>query len=229
MKVFHKEIITERLLTAHVIFLLLVAVSLSTVVFAQRTKTRRINKSVRVLKDKPTVYITFENFGERESDEPGESDKIVYLRLHNNTRWSLVLQAHGASGKSLTTGKEEEVGMFYGVEEVQKSSFGDIPDIPSRSRMESQLTDEEIKASQEASKYEYCDVPPSSFCHFCSVIQLPPGKSLLFSLPRETLCGNLITYISYQYDWENDWGFGSEPEHRVYFYGSELAKKKPNK
>jgi hypothetical protein len=230
MKGFLREIIIKNLKTAKVILLLFLIFNLPIIIPAQRGKTRRSNKSVRILNDKPTVYITFENFGERKSDGIGESDKIVYLRLHNNTRWSLVLLAQGASDKSLTTGKDEEVGLFYGVEEVQMSNtYGIIPDIPPQPRMPPQLTDEEIKADLEASKYEYCEVPSSKFCHFCSVIRLSPGKSLLFSLPRETLCGNLKTYIAYQYDWENDWGFGNEPEHRVYFYGSELSKKKPKK
>jgi len=43
----------------------------------------------------PTVYITFERAGERKPLKEGESGKGVWLRLHNNTRWSLTLAMNG--------------------------------------------------------------------------------------------------------------------------------------
>ena len=213
--------------SARIILAVVVFFNLSTAVLAQRAKSRGFNQNVRIAKDKPTVYITFENFGERASNRAGESGQGVYLRLYNNTRWSLFLQAQGASGNALATGKEQEIGMFYGVEEVRRRSSPipestDTSDLP-RPGESSRTSEAEANAFAEAHKYDYCEVPPGVFCHFCSVIKLSPGKSLLFSLPRETLCGNLKTYISYQYDWEKDWD-DNEPEHRIYFYGSDLPK-----
>jgi len=47
---------------------------------------------------------------------------------------------------------------------------------------------------------------------------------MIFSVPREALCKNLKIYLVYNYAWERDkhQSFEYEPEHRVYFEGSNL-------
>ena len=210
---------------ARIIFILIAAFGFSRTVFAQRSKTHRPKNTFRILKHKPTVYITFEQFGQREPLRLNESNEGVWLRLHNNSRWSLILEAHGTNGV-FATGKEEEVGMFYGVEEVPRSlkAVSSDYDNPPDPRESSRMSNAETKAFVAAHKYDICEVPVSYSCHVCSTIELPPGKSLLFSLPRETLCGNLKSYVSFKYKWEDEDVAGEEPEHRVYFYGSQLPK-----
>ncbi len=206
---------------ARIILVIVVALNLSTIVFAQRTKNLRIADSIRVQKDKPTVYISFVRFGQRDSFRTVDSESGVYLRLHNNTRWNLVLRAYGAGGYVFTTADAEEIGMFYGVEEVPRigSQLGTgdpenpLPPPPQK----------------QPEPYEDCEVALGYRSSTASVIELPPGKTFLFSLPREALCRNLRAYISYQYKWENDYGVGKEPEHRVYFYGRDLPKETAKK
>src|SRR2546423_554526 len=71
---------------------------------AQQTTTQTVD-DIRIAKDKPTVYLTFERFGKAidpsrsriaetqvatsESKKKGDD---VWLRLHNNTRWSIVFR-----------------------------------------------------------------------------------------------------------------------------------------
>lgn len=50
---------------------------------------------VGLRKDKPTVYMEFVREGHREPLANGESDKGIWLRLHNNTKWSIGLNMHG--------------------------------------------------------------------------------------------------------------------------------------
>lgn len=211
-----------------IILIVIWVLNFSTTVFAQRQKTRRANQAARILKDKPTVYITFETFGKLEPIGIDESKDGVYLRLHNNTRWSLVLSAGGFDSEMDATGKEVEVGLFYGFEEISTplSRSGSEFFAPRDPREASRMTE---LSYIEAHKYDKCEVQSNESCRFCSAIQLQPGKSFLFSLPREELCQNLKTYISYQYDWEDDWGFGNEPRHRVYFSGADLPKKSDKK
>jgi hypothetical protein len=144
-----------------------------------------------------------------------------------------VLNAYGAGGYVFETGKAEEVGMFYGVEEVQRRSelmrieqpLSDMPQPPPPG------SDPDWKKRPDPAPLrikEDCPVPADDRCgHVCSSITLRPGKSLLFSVPRETLCKNLRIYLVFNYAWETQEGFvaGNEPEHRVYFYGSELSKR----
>ncbi len=213
------ENMTSRI--ARIILIFIVAVSLPTALLAQRTKIRRANNNVRLQKDKPTVYISFVRFGERESFRTVDSENGVYLRLHNNTRWTLVLQAYGAGGYVFTKPDAEEIGMFYGVEEVPRIGIqmgtGDSEN-PSLS------TQQPVK---QIDPYENCEAALGYWSSTVTIIELQPGKSFLFSLPREALCRNLRAYILYQYKWEND--NGSEPEHRVYFYGRDLPKESVKK
>lgn len=49
---------------------------------AQSRRGRRVERDVRISKQQPTIYITFEGIGR---------EREIWLRLHNNTRWRLEL------------------------------------------------------------------------------------------------------------------------------------------
>jgi hypothetical protein len=63
--------------------------------YAQQRRFSGTQSELRLRKDMPTVYITFERAGKRKPLEQGESDQGVWLRLHNNTRWPLTLAMNG--------------------------------------------------------------------------------------------------------------------------------------
>lgn len=88
---------------------------------AQRRSAWRVS-DVRISKNHPTVYITFEGIGKREPRRLGESNDAVWLRLHNNTRWKIHLQAYGLSSIFLK-GNEEEVGLYYEVGSIPKPAM----------------------------------------------------------------------------------------------------------
>jgi hypothetical protein len=205
---------------ARIILVVVVALNLSTVALAQLPKNRHANNSIRLQKDKPSVYISFVRFGKRESFRTVDSENGVYLRLHNNTRWTLVLQAYGAGGYVFTKLDAEEMGMFYGVEEVPTLGVQLGTGEPANPA----LVQKPVKPPD---PYENCEVALGYWSSTVTIVELKPGKSFLFSLPREALCRNLRAYILYQYNWEKD--NGSEPEHRVYFYGSDLPKETAKK
>jgi hypothetical protein len=197
---------------------------------AQRVKPRSAKRNISA--SKPSVYLSFVRFGKREPLHTNESNDGVWLRLHNNTRWSLVLNASGTGGRVFVTGKEEEIGMFFGVEEVRQGpstvnidGYTPPPSLVSPWEVKPQPNPTPLPVPPEIE--EDCPAQGDNWCvHVCSVIRLPPGKSVMFSLPRETLCKNLRIYLVFNYSWETQNGFvGEAPEHRVYFYGSELLKK----
>ncbi|MFN6963650.1 MAG: hypothetical protein ACK4S4_07785 [Pyrinomonadaceae bacterium] len=71
---------------------------------------------------KPSVFITFERFWERTSNE--ESNKEIWLRLHNNTKWNLFVKAIGQD-------KENSVyGLTYEVQRVRNPEVNKNIDVP---------------------------------------------------------------------------------------------------
>jgi hypothetical protein len=206
-----------------------VILSLTSDAHAQQRRPRLADGNVRISKRMPTVHITFVRFSKRDPRYNNESDKGVWLRVHNNTRWPLVFQGFG-----WFTRNDEEVTVFYGVEEIPKIRGEAIissplviepPRLPSfeQSPVQSQGPD-----PPKLEKAEECEAPPGDWgIHVVAPITLPPGKSMIFSVPREALCKNLKIYIVYNYAWEKHdeyRPFDYEPEHRVYFWGSDLPK-----
>jgi hypothetical protein len=64
-------------------------------VLSQQKNGRTEAKGIRIIKEKPTVYIRFDHAGKREPLLNGESNEGVWLRLHNNTRWAIRLEMNG--------------------------------------------------------------------------------------------------------------------------------------
>lgn len=196
-------------------------------VIGQERKSRATNNRVRISKQRPTVHITFDRFGKREPRYNNESDEGVWLRVHNNTRWPLTFH-----GMDWFTGEDQEVRVFYGVEEVPKPRDQiqvTAPPILAPPPGSSQATAQTEALSQSKTEVlKDCEAPPDDWgIHVVAPITLPPGKSMIFSVPREALCRNLKIYLSYNYSWERHdkyRPFDYEPEHRVYFEGSDLPQ-----
>lgn len=64
---------------------------------AQRLKRVR----ERIVKNKPTVYISFEHVGERVSPRSGETEDGIWLTLHNNTKWAIIVETSDVPSKEL--------------------------------------------------------------------------------------------------------------------------------
>ena len=100
----------SKMRIARLVIALTICCTLSTSVLAQR-KGAAQSRDVRLSKNHATVYLMFERVGKREPRRIGEGSDGVWLRLHNNTRWRLHLQAYGLEGVFLR-GDEKEVGRF---------------------------------------------------------------------------------------------------------------------
>jgi|SRR5882724_1015848 len=204
------------------IALILLLITFPVLNLGQTRKTPRKGQDFRISKSHPTVYLTFDRTGKREPEHVDESDEGIWLRFHNNTQWPILLDVHGAGGTVFSRGDEHEIGMFYGVEKipVPRSRLTILQSyIPNPGETGNRKPE---AAKTEESKYHDCELRSGNWCHVCSRIQLGAGKSLLFSVPRETLCDNLMIYIVYSYKWEDHNGETLEPEHRIYFYGNHV-------
>jgi hypothetical protein len=185
---------------------------------AQHSKSRSPRQDIRISRRSPTVYITFERFGkavdpaETRMLETGDPDKqsrenrreslneVVWLRLHNNTRWAItfssnsfysgartVLYSLSDGSRAFGLGEGMEISLQYDIEEADgrnlqygvDKSFGSL---------------------------------------------LPPGRSIVFSVLREHLSSGRSVYVPFKYEWERlEKGLPDHgPEHRIYFRSSDL-------
>jgi len=99
------------------ITLLFVCSLLITPVFAQ--KKEKNSSDVRLVKDQPHVYVSFEREGQIEPLYEGESDKRIWLRFHNNSKWKVSFCFE------LTPKEYGEVGAKYEIERL--SGAGVVP------------------------------------------------------------------------------------------------------
>ncbi len=175
------------------------------------------SNDVRVVKENPTVYLTFERFGKAlnlneqkmlESDQRGKSRQKgndVWLRVHNNTCWPISLIQYGMYLPKQQPGEARgerfkrmgilddgaETGLFYAV-------------------------------MKDRNQIGYSGI--DSYDH----VKLLPGRTTLFSVAREALKDQQSIRISFIYDWEFQRGTErkgytvNEPWHYIDFSAYDL-------
>lgn len=171
---------------------------------SQRKNMVRTKTDLRLDKGQPSVFVSFDHFGEREPLESGESKEGVWLRLHNNTRISIFFASFSVP-KALG-----QVGMFYDIVSASYVSNYHDPSVPT-------------------SPTKVQDLPVGySLGHTSSAYLLRSGETVLFSVPREHLPEGVGLRISFNYEWELEGEMESvrkeEPKHFVFFYSSRLPK-----
>lgn len=195
------------LAATHMSALLIIALGLFASVLsasAQKQRHTAAKTDVRIIKSKPSVFISYDHEGNREPLKTAESNHGVWLRLQNNTRTALFFP-------SFSVPKElGEVGMFYDIVSVSHSDNYRDPS----------LRTPETKAEELPVGY--------TLGHTSSAYLLGPGRSVLFSLPREHLPKGVALRFSFNYEWELEGEMEfvrrGEPEHYVFFYSSSLPK-----
>lgn len=93
--------------------------------FQAQQKGSRRQAEVRIKKDKPAVYLTFERIGRVKLPEVGEGYNRIWLRFHNNTRWPIMLEM-----ADVTSGEYGDAELFYDVLSLGsgKSMTFSVPD-----------------------------------------------------------------------------------------------------
>ena len=76
-----------------------IALILCVMVSGYHAQKRSNQTDVCLRKNQPSVYLTFERAGKTKLLEVGEGYERVWLRLHNNTRWPIILNMSAAPSK----------------------------------------------------------------------------------------------------------------------------------
>lgn len=185
--------------------------------FAQQPPACAASNDVRIVKENPTVYLTFEKFGKAlnleeqkmlQNDQRGKSQQKgndVWLRVHNNTCWPINLIQYGMYLPKRQPGEalgerfkrmgilddNAETGLFYAVmKDLNQIGYSGID------------------------SYDY--------------VKLLPGRTTLFSVTRDALKDQQSIRISFIYDWEFQRGAErksytvNEPRHYIEFSAYDL-------
>jgi hypothetical protein len=83
---------------------------------AQKRETR--SSDVRIVKNLPNVYLSFEREGKIESLYEGESNQRVWLRFHNNSKWKVMFCSSPVPKKYGETDADYEIERYKGSGEI---------------------------------------------------------------------------------------------------------------
>lgn len=161
-------------------------------------KTVGRSTAPKIVAGKPGVFITFERFGKRTPVSEGESDNGIWLRLHNNMRYSIRFCIFGLYEKGYLPIKPEEntqIGLYYDVI---------------------------LNARADTDNRPLPVVPLGYPLLSCQEYELKAGRSIVFSAPKEHLAEELSIKIGFSYGWEETGE--NNPTHFVYFNSYNLPQ-----
>lgn len=146
-------------------------------------------QDVRIDLAKPTIYLSFERF---------DSEKFIWLRLHNNSRWTISFRTEDdfyglAVDSSTWSAGRDAFGLIDGAKVKPKYAVESLP---------------------EQKKIDNLGCVSSTSW-------LSSGRSIVFRIPRDGFESFNKLRITFIYEWETE---GYEPIHQVTFEGWELPK-----
>jgi hypothetical protein len=188
---------------------------LSAAVLGQVNKVCEQPNSILIDKEKPSVYLEFEQFGKADdwkqsklgevSEKPKiEKGKDIWLRLHNNSCWELKIPTHSMYMSKVPDATDSS---------KSKIVFGRIAD------------GNAANVFYNVEEQDRRGVPWGG--HGFSESYLPSGFSLIFPVYREHLENDRSIYVNFNYGWETK-RFSSNlaPLHRAFFWGYRLEEVK---
>jgi hypothetical protein len=191
---------------------LLIMCTLSAVCLPQQVNSPTPDGDIRISKEHPAIYITFERRGkainpmESRMAETGEASKSkekgddYWLRLHNNSRWAILFPTWS---------------LYFG----KKVSPYRLPDGKSILGLSDGM---EVNTKYQVVEDDGRVVPYGGDSY--SQSWLPPGRSVIFSVTRAHLSKGRSIYVYFNYEWESGQVYSNnlEPEHRVMYWGYRL-------
>lgn len=159
-------------------------------------------RSMLFRKDRPSVYVEFERSGKAPPLFEAEKEDRIWLRLQNNTKWTMEFCSFSV-----------------------KSQYGGTGVVYEVKRHGSPVGDEEGTTLQRDRNQQGQTKTPQGYStgDTCTAYHLASGKSVVFSVPREHLRKNLYLEIEFWPEWENrDNELGSFPQSYVSFSNQEL-------
>jgi len=179
--------------------------------WSQSTKRALALSSFVIDENRPYVYLLFDHVGKAVGYSKDEPPTRVWLRFVNNCRVPIVLRTFGAPEGS----SKEEAGLIHEVvKDVQFQTRGVKVEPPLPNRESSEPDDEP-------------QMPAGYDSEVSSTESVPPGQSLLFSVPVTHLSKSWHLEIPYTFDLPRGKGprlpvVGGEPQMVLLYSGWDL-------
>jgi hypothetical protein len=161
--------------------------------------TANAQECSQIDKNHPLQYITYEHFQDVASSKTGTKNKLVWLRLHNNSSCRILMRA---TETPLTL-------------EAVKQPQGGIKLVPLDHLREGAPVELVYKILDHASKKEPVY---GTFTHYTYGFLVLPGGTLTFSVPVSVVKQNQII-VPFGYEWED------VESHKVSFFDGDLPRK----
>jgi hypothetical protein len=166
------------------LFLLPVIILATAALFSQTTKA---NKGFVIEENKPFVYVRFDHIGagtQRDEDDPATR---IWLRLVNNCRVPIVVDANGVPDES----PKEEVGLRYWI--VANPPVYGLP-------IYRDAAGDHIAEDSSDSDAHTAAMPRNDLIDAASSISIRPGEQILFSMPVNHLVKHWHVEIPFEFD-----------------------------
>jgi len=179
----------------------------------QSTSHAQASPSFVIDENRPYVYLHFEHVGKGVRFIEGEPTQRVWLRFVNNCRVPIILRTFGAPEGS----PKDELGVMHDIVKDAQFLIRGVEIEPPA------LNDQNSEPHQEAKM-------PTGYEFDVSLAQrIPPGKSLLFSVPVTHLSKSWHIEIPYRFDLPPGKGprqpvVGGEPKMVLLYSGWDLPE-----
>lgn len=87
-----------------------------------------LSKDVRLVKDRPNVYVSFEREGKRKPLRTGDSNNGVWLRFHNNSKWKVGVCMFDTAKDYGDKELNYEVERYEGASESEETPIANDPE-----------------------------------------------------------------------------------------------------
>lgn len=226
------------------IFLIIDLLASCSLTNAQKKIDNGMTKDFKIDATKPSVFLTFEKFGETKSKGSNTPTKVTFLKLHNNTIFPIAVDANFDTrflqSETLTLSDGTAVPTIPDNSLVEVCFDVDVIPYTTSIEVEIKNPDKRAKNGIVAGMQRKKENPAENDKTTCfwrnawksdefgdgDRIWIKPKQSFIFGVPSNYLEGNLKVSTLFSYEWEFSNGKLNfdEPKHKVYFYGSDVPK-----
>jgi hypothetical protein len=168
---------------------------MATSVYAQTTDTTFVLDG-----SKPYAYLQFDHVGPRKPIQEGEDSEGLWLRVVDNCKVPIAVKSYGVTSGDAGVGIFDEI-IPIGQGFMVQADTDEVPETTDENRLKT--------------------MPPGYSAELSSVTRVLPGKSLLFSVPRNHVSRNWFMRVKFTLDVSKP-SVGIGPQTELDFFNEQI-------